>query len=34
VAVIYTHSHVDHFAAVKGITTQADVDAARQRGQL
>jgi alkyl sulfatase BDS1-like metallo-beta-lactamase superfamily hydrolase len=27
VGVIYTHSHVDHFAGVKGITTQADVDA-------
>ncbi|MGE3287470.1 MAG: alkyl/aryl-sulfatase [Pseudonocardia sp.] len=29
VAVIYTHSHVDHFGGVKGITTQADVDAGR-----
>jgi alkyl sulfatase BDS1-like metallo-beta-lactamase superfamily hydrolase len=29
VGVIYTHSHVDHFAGVKGITTQADVDAGR-----
>jgi alkyl sulfatase BDS1-like metallo-beta-lactamase superfamily hydrolase len=29
VAVVYTHSHVDHFAGVKGITTQADVDAGR-----
>ena len=29
VGVVYTHSHVDHFAGVKGITTQADVDAGR-----
>ncbi len=29
VAVIYTHSHVDHFGGVKGVTTQADVDAGR-----
>ena len=29
VGVIYTHSHVDHFAGVKGITTQEDVDAGR-----
>lgn len=27
VAVIYTHSHVDHFGGVLGITSQADVDA-------
>ncbi len=27
VAVIYTHSHVDHFGGVFGVTTQADVDA-------
>ncbi|MFC0314013.1 alkyl/aryl-sulfatase [Gordonia phosphorivorans] len=27
VAVIYTHSHVDHFGGVKGVTTQAAVDA-------
>ncbi|MFJ8973140.1 MULTISPECIES: alkyl/aryl-sulfatase [unclassified Streptomyces] len=27
--VIYTHSHVDHFAGVKGVTTQEDVDAGR-----
>ncbi|WP_371733912.1 alkyl/aryl-sulfatase [Subtercola sp. PAMC28395] len=27
VAVIYTHSHIDHFGGVKGVTTQADVDA-------
>jgi alkyl sulfatase BDS1-like metallo-beta-lactamase superfamily hydrolase len=26
VAVIYTHSHVDHFGGVLGVTTQADVD--------
>jgi alkyl sulfatase BDS1-like metallo-beta-lactamase superfamily hydrolase len=24
-AVIYTHSHVDHFGGVKGVTTEADV---------
>ena len=29
VAVIYTHSHVDHFGGVLGVTTQADVDAGR-----
>jgi alkyl sulfatase BDS1-like metallo-beta-lactamase superfamily hydrolase len=28
-AVIYTHSHVDHFGGVKGVTSQADVDAGR-----
>ena len=27
VAVIYTHSHVDHFGGVKGVTSQAEVDA-------
>ncbi|MDN5767365.1 MAG: MBL fold metallo-hydrolase [Humibacillus sp.] len=27
VAVIYTHSHVDHFGGVFGVTSQADVDA-------
>lgn len=27
VAVIYTHSHVDHFGGVLGVTSQADVDA-------
>ena len=27
VAVIYTHSHVDHFGGVLGVTTQAEVDA-------
>lgn len=29
VAVIYTHSHVDHFGGVFGVTTQEDVDAGR-----
>lgn len=28
-AVIYTHSHVDHYGGVKGMVTQADVDAGR-----
>ncbi|MCB1291560.1 MAG: MBL fold metallo-hydrolase [Mycobacterium sp.] len=28
-AVIYTHSHVDHFGGVLGVTTQDDVDAGR-----
>jgi alkyl sulfatase BDS1-like metallo-beta-lactamase superfamily hydrolase len=28
-AVIYTHSHIDHFGGVLGVTTQADVDAGR-----
>jgi len=28
-AVIYTHSHIDHFGGVKGVTTQEDVDAGR-----
>ncbi len=27
--VIYTHSHVDHFGGVKGVTTQEDVDSGR-----
>jgi len=27
VAVIYTHSHVDHFGGVLGVTSQAEVDA-------
>jgi alkyl sulfatase BDS1-like metallo-beta-lactamase superfamily hydrolase len=27
--VIYTHSHVDHFGGIKGVTTQEDVDAGR-----
>ena len=30
-AVIYTHSHTDHFGGVLGVTTQADVDAGRCR---
>lgn len=29
VAVIYTHSHTDHFGGVLGVTTQEDVDAGR-----
>ena len=28
-AVIYTHSHVDHFGGVLGVTSQEDVDAGR-----
>jgi alkyl sulfatase BDS1-like metallo-beta-lactamase superfamily hydrolase len=28
-AVIYTHSHVDHFGGVKGVITQADADSGR-----
>ncbi|HEX5522528.1 MAG TPA: alkyl sulfatase dimerization domain-containing protein [Pedococcus sp.] len=28
-AVIYSHSHVDHFGGVKGVTTQEDVEAGR-----
>lgn len=28
-AVIYTHSHIDHFGGVKGIISQADADAGR-----
>ncbi|WP_066731373.1 alkyl/aryl-sulfatase [Cupriavidus sp. D384] len=31
VAVIYTHSHVDHFGGVKGIVDEADVKAGRVR---
>ncbi len=27
--VVYTHSHVDHFGGVKGVTTHEDVDAGR-----
>ncbi len=30
-AVIYTHSHVDHFGGVKGVTTEAAVDAGTVR---
>lgn len=29
VAVIYSHSHIDHFGGVKGVTTQEDVDAGK-----
>lgn len=29
IAVIYTHSHVDHFGGVLGVTTQAEVDAGK-----
>jgi alkyl sulfatase BDS1-like metallo-beta-lactamase superfamily hydrolase len=29
VAVIYTHSHIDHFGGVLGVTSQADVDAGK-----
>jgi len=29
VAVIYTHSHTDHFGGVRGIVSQADVDAGK-----
>ena len=32
VAVIYTHSHVDHFGGVLGVTSQADVDAGKVAG--
>jgi alkyl sulfatase BDS1-like metallo-beta-lactamase superfamily hydrolase len=28
-AVIYTHSHVDHYGGVRGVTNQADVDAGK-----
>jgi alkyl sulfatase BDS1-like metallo-beta-lactamase superfamily hydrolase len=31
VAVIYTHSHADHFGGVLGVTSQADVEAGRCR---
>ncbi len=31
VAVIYTHSHIDHFGGVLGVTTQAAVDAGEVR---
>ncbi len=30
-AVIYTHSHVDHFGGVKGVVTEADVKSARSK---
>ena len=29
VGVVYTHSHIDHFGGVKGVTTQGDVDSGR-----
>jgi linear primary-alkylsulfatase len=29
IAVIYTHSHADHFGGVLGVTSQADVDAGK-----
>jgi alkyl sulfatase BDS1-like metallo-beta-lactamase superfamily hydrolase len=29
VAVIHTHSHIDHFGGVKGVTSQQDVDAGK-----
>lgn len=29
VAVVYSHSHIDHFAGVKGVASLADVDAGR-----
>ena len=31
IAVIYTHSHVDHFGGVEGVTTVDDVQAGRVR---
>ena len=31
VAVVYSHSHVDHFGGIRGIVDQADVDAGRVR---
>jgi alkyl sulfatase BDS1-like metallo-beta-lactamase superfamily hydrolase len=30
-AVIYTHSHVDHYGGVRGVTNQADVDAGKTK---
>ena len=32
VAVIYTHSHIDHFGGVFGVTTQDEVDAGQVAG--
>lgn len=31
VAVIYSHSHLDHFGGVKGVTSDADVEAGKTR---
>ncbi len=31
VAVIYTHSHVDHYGGVRGVTTHADVDSGKTK---
>lgn len=31
VAVIYTHSHVDHYGGVRGVTTQTDVDSGKTK---
>src|SRR5215471_18020168 len=31
VAVIYTHSHADHYAGVKGVTSEADVQAGKTK---
>jgi alkyl sulfatase BDS1-like metallo-beta-lactamase superfamily hydrolase len=31
IAVIYTHSHVDHYGGVRGVTTQADVDSGKTK---
>jgi alkyl sulfatase BDS1-like metallo-beta-lactamase superfamily hydrolase len=30
-AVIYTHSHVDHYGGVRGVTSQADVDSGKTK---
>ncbi len=30
-AVIYTHSHVDHYGGVRGVTNQADVDSGKTK---
>lgn len=30
-AVLYTHSHIDHFAGVKGVISQEDVDSGKTR---
>ncbi len=31
VAIIYTHSHADHYGGVKGVTTLADVKAGKTK---